>query len=127
MNEPNILREKKRDHFDHIDGSLLLGNAGGDPELVRELLGIFVRTFAADIERLNTAVQAQNIEQIRHLLHRTKGSLQILGANATVDMIEEISGSLGSEIGVEQFQALHTLFQRFDAILQEAITQAEMP
>ena len=107
--------------FRHIDGPMLLANAGGDPELVQELLAIFVRTFAADIEQLNSAVKTHNISQICHLLHRTKGSLQILGARTTVDLIAQISESLDDEIKVEQEQALRHLFQNFDAILQEAI------
>ena len=115
--------ERLRDDgcIEHIDGPLLLANTGGDPDLMRELLAIFVRTFAIDIEQLNNAVQVHDISKIHHLLHRTKGSLQILGARSTVDLIRQISASLDDEIKVQQLQALQQLLQRFDEILREAI------
>lgn len=124
MRDPQSLPQENKDVFKHIDAATLLRHAGGDPALVRELLGIFVRTFATDIERLNAAVQADDVLQIRHLLHRVKGSLQILGAKATIDRIELVSDSLGNQIGVDQARALQHLFQCFDEILQEAILQA---
>ncbi|WP_159078993.1 Hpt domain-containing protein [Orrella marina] len=103
-----------------IDRSALLHTAGEDHELGIELLEIFVRTFAQDIETLATAIQADDIQGARHILHRLKGSLQILGVHHVAVRIDRISESLYAPIAVEQARSLKDLFEYFQAIMDDA-------
>lgn len=103
-----------------IDRSALLHTAGQDHELGLELLEIFVRTFAQDVEALATAIQADDVQSTRHILHRIKGSLQILGVHHVTVQIDMISESLCTPIPVDQARSLKDLFECFQAIMDDA-------
>lgn len=105
-----------------IDPQALLKAAGQDPSLCYELLEIFIKSFADDIEQLDGAIQSDDSATTRHLLHRIKGSLQILGIQPVVLRIEEVSGQLHGSIEASQAAALKELFETFSQILDEAIS-----
>ena len=103
-----------------IDRAALLHATGEDHDLSLELLEIFIRTFAQDIETLDTALQTDDIQRARHILHRIKGSLQILGVQTITVQIDEVSKTLCAPIKVEDAKALAHLFECFQAIMEDA-------
>lgn len=108
-----------------IDRAALLRTAAGESDLALELLEIFVRTFSQDIETLDVALQTDDVKTASHLLHRIKGSLQILSIPDVPARLDAISRSLSTPIDAEQASALKDLFACFQVIMEDAVSILE--
>ena len=53
--------------------------AGGEKEMLRELLDLFYRQTAKQLSQLETAVLAGKTEEVRHLAHSCKGASATMG------------------------------------------------
>lgn len=53
--------------------------AGGDQEMVRELLDLFNKQTTKQLSQLEVAVQAGKTEEVRHLAHSCKGASATMG------------------------------------------------
>jgi HPt (histidine-containing phosphotransfer) domain-containing protein len=53
--------------------------AGGDKEMLRELLELFNKQTSAQLAQLEAAVQAGKTEEVRHLAHSCKGASATMG------------------------------------------------
>lgn len=63
-----------------VDLAMALRWLGGDHELLRELVGIFVADGPKRLEALRAAMTAADVQQLEQVAHSLKGSAAILGA-----------------------------------------------
>ena len=73
-----------------IDASVLAEVSAGDPELQREIVVRFHRENASDARELESAVEAQRIEDVTRWAHRIKGAARTVGATAFADACERM-------------------------------------
>ncbi len=62
----------------------------GDPELLREIVGIFLEDCPRMIGDLRKAIASSNSEASRRAAHTLKGSVAVLGANAVAAAAKEV-------------------------------------
>jgi HPt (histidine-containing phosphotransfer) domain-containing protein len=55
---------------------------GGDDDLLREIIGIFLEDFPRMLEDLERALGAGDADAVRRAAHTLKGSVAVLGATA---------------------------------------------
>ncbi len=61
-----------------------------DPELLREIVGIFLEDCPRMVGDLRAAVAARNGEALRRGAHTLKGSVEVLGANAVATAAKDV-------------------------------------
>jgi HPt (histidine-containing phosphotransfer) domain-containing protein len=74
-----------------IDLAFLAGQTGGDPDLAREVLAMFVRQVPAEVDRLAAAGPAEQ----REIAHRLVGSAAAIGAIAVAEAARAIEDGGG--------------------------------
>jgi PAS domain S-box-containing protein len=73
-----------------VDMGRLFDAAGGDEELVRELVEIYLRQMGADVERLKAAVGTNSTEEVRHIVHTATGGGATLGMVALDEPLQAL-------------------------------------
>lgn len=63
---------------------------GGDEDLLREIVGIFVEDCPRMIDELGVAIRAGNQDAARRAAHTLKGSVSVLGAKALAAVAKEV-------------------------------------
>ena len=104
-----------------LDLAELRDRAGGDEELVMELLGDFL-TRATEVTLIADAANAGDYTKTSKLAHRTKGSLLALGAKAAARAASDVEhqsamlrdGEPSSTMSAQLAASLATLAARFD-------------
>jgi HPt (histidine-containing phosphotransfer) domain-containing protein len=104
-----------------LDLAELRDRAGGDEELVMELLGDFL-TRATEVTLITDAAQVGDYVKTSKLAHRTKGSLLALGAKAAARAASDVEhqsamlrdGGPSEAITAQLAASLATLASRFD-------------
>ena len=81
-----------------IDLTVLDELTGGDPKVAAEVLEDFVGASRADIEALQTAATAGDVEGVRRQAHRLKGASRLVGARRLAQLAEALE-SFASEHG----------------------------
>lgn len=95
---------------------------GGDPAVVRQLVNVFLRTFADDLASLENAVGAGERSTAAAFSHRMAGSALAVGAEGTAQRLKSFSGLMaepGAHIDHAMWQALR---QELARVLQEVST-----
>jgi CheY-like chemotaxis protein/HPt (histidine-containing phosphotransfer) domain-containing protein len=92
-----------------FDWSIALGATGGDEELLREVVGEFLKEYPRLIEQAQTAMRAGDAPTVCRTAHTIKGALRTLGADIASKRAEAFetvlrAGSL--ESADESFDAL---------------------
>lgn len=104
-----------------IDLDQLVASTGGNPSVVRTLLGEMLKSSRDDLERLMTLSAQSHAVELAELAHRIKGAAKVLKATLLIDYCERLEAACGAEdgdeIGAAQRQ-LHAYLQRFCAALQ---------
>jgi len=75
-----------------LDEAAALQYAGGDRELLAELLGIFVADAPAQLRALHEALAAADAPALMRAAHTLKGSLRLLGARSAATLAERLEG-----------------------------------
>jgi PAS domain S-box-containing protein len=68
------------EQFAHLDEALALSRVGGDFELLREVVGLFLDDYPRALEKIRTAVAANDASGVEHNAHSLKGSVSTFGA-----------------------------------------------
>ena len=68
------------EQFAHLDETLALSRVGGDFELLREVVGLFLDDYPRALEKIRTAVAANDASGVEHNAHSLKGSVSTFGA-----------------------------------------------
>ncbi len=71
----------------NYDHNKLLESAGGDVELVGELIGIFRKEHPELLDRIEQAIQENQPQQLHEAAHKFKSPLSTMGAYAALDQI----------------------------------------
>jgi PAS domain S-box-containing protein len=66
--------------FANLDEALALSRVGGDFELLREVVGLFLDDYPRALEKIRTAVAANDATGVEHNAHSLKGSVSTFGA-----------------------------------------------
>jgi len=74
--EKSVVEEQ----FAHLDEALALSRVGGDIELLREVVGLFLDDYPRALEKIRTAVAANDASGVEHNAHSLKGSVSTFGA-----------------------------------------------
>ena len=110
--------------YDH--GRLLI-TTGGNEDLARELISIFLDSYEEMIDSLSLAMQRGRAEELRSAAHKLKGSLSSLGAGTTLEQAAALE-EMGSEENLEQAEtAFNQLKIDMDALVTELRTTGGVP
>ena len=63
-----------------LDESLALSRVGGDVELLKEVIGLFLGDYPSTLEKIKSAVAASDARALEHSAHSLKGSVSTFGA-----------------------------------------------
>jgi len=64
-----------------LDESLALSRMGGDVELLKEIIGLFLDDYPITFERIKAAVASRDAPALEQHAHSLKGSVSTFGAN----------------------------------------------
>lgn len=66
--------------FAQMDEALALSRVGGDFELLREVVGLFLDDYPQALEKIRKAIAANDSSGVEHHAHSLKGSVSTFGA-----------------------------------------------
>jgi two-component system sensor histidine kinase/response regulator len=103
----------------HLDEALALSRVGGDMDLLREVVELFLDDYPSALEKLRSAVSAHDPSGVEHQAHSLKGSVSTFGAQEAFEaaLVLEKQGRSGDLTGVEE--SLRNLENVFEALLPE--------
>ena len=104
------------------DVGITLAMADFDDELRIELLGIWGEQSTVFIRDLRIHAENNTQESILRLLHRLKGSLHIIGAGHSLQLVQSIEQALGQCPRLSQQDQINELANQLQ-ILQSEISQ----
>jgi CheY-like chemotaxis protein len=113
-----------------FDESVALEQAGGDRELLTELLGIFAEDGADHLRALHAAMAASDPAALMQAAHTLKGSLGVLGAvtaAALAERLEALGRAGGLEGAVTVLAAFEPEVQRVFRAATEAVRGPAVP
>ena len=92
------------EQFAHLDEALALSRVGGDFELLREVVGLFLDDYPRAIEKIRTAVAANDASGVEHNAHSLKGSVSTFGAKSVFEaaLALEKLGRSGNVSGAQE-------------------------
>ena len=106
-----------------LDEALALSRVGGDSDLLREVVDLFLDDFPNTLENIRSAVAAKDPTAVEHQAHSLKGSVSTFGARRAFEAalaLEKIGRSkdlTGVENGLAQLEdALQALVPDLQAI-----------
>ena len=91
-----------------------------DPGFVPELLNTYLRDTSAAVAEFREAVQGGDLERVRQLAHKLRGSSANIGATGIANICEEMERAIESDKGSgldRQMRALQQEFQRVSSHL----------
>jgi PAS domain S-box-containing protein len=63
-----------------LDEALAISRVGGDVDLLKEVVGLFLDDYPTTLEKIKSAVAAQDASALEHSAHSLKGSVSTFGA-----------------------------------------------
>jgi CheY-like chemotaxis protein len=106
-----------------LDESLALSRVGGDVELLKEVIELFLNDYPGTFEKIRNAVAASDVSALEHHAHSLKGSVSTFGANRAFEAAFALekqgrSGDLrGAQEGLFQLeQALEALRPELESL-----------
>jgi PAS domain S-box-containing protein len=109
--------------FANLDEALALSRVGGDFELLREVVGLFLDDYPRAIEKIRSAVAANDATGVEHSAHSLKGSVSTFGAKDVFESALALekqgrSGNLSGALdGLSKLEkALHALRPELEAL-----------
>lgn len=88
----------------HLDEALALSRVGGDFELLREVVGLFLDDYPQAVEKIRAALAANDASGVEHHAHSLKGSVSTFGAQDVFEAALELEtlGRSGSLTGAQK-------------------------
>jgi two-component system sensor histidine kinase/response regulator len=91
------------EQFHQLDEALALSRVGGDSDLLREIVELFLADYPSTLDKIRSAVSARDATAIEQHAHSLKGSVSTFGAehafNAALAL--ERQGRTGDLAGVD--------------------------
>jgi PAS domain S-box-containing protein len=73
-------QQSSEDQFRHLDEAVALNRVGGDFELLREVVELFLDDYPQSLEKIRAAVRASDQTDLERQAHSLKGSVSTFGA-----------------------------------------------
>jgi CheY-like chemotaxis protein len=105
-----------------LDRAELLGHVGGDEELLREMVALFLDDSPRMFEAVRAAIELADAPQLRLAAHALKGALATLGAHRAHDAAEELE-QLGRDGDLSRASAVLSLLASELARLRAALAE----
>jgi len=104
-----------------LDEALALSRVGGDVELLKEVVELFLDDYPSSLEKIESAVASGDAKALEHHAHSLKGSVSTLGANRAFEaaFTLEKKGRSGDLTGASD--GLLELQQALEALRPELI------
>src|SRR5277367_6143367 len=104
-----------------LDEALALSRVGGDFDLLREVVQLFLNDYPNALEKIRIAVNSHDPSGVEHYAHSLKGSVSTFGAQEAFDaaLALERKGRSGDLTGAEE--SLRKLENVFEALRPELI------
>jgi len=104
-----------------LDESLALSRVGGDVELLKEVVELFLDDYPSTVEKIKDAVASRNALALEHAAHSLKGSVSTFGAARAFEaaFTLEKQGRSGDLTGAQD--GLHQLEQALEALRPELV------
>ena len=96
--------------FEQANMDYLIDLSGGNTQLIREIIGLFIKQTPADMELLSTYIKQGEWEKAYKQAHHIKPTLAYVGANQMREELQEI------ESLAKNRQELHSLPDKFDKL-----------
>ena len=105
----------------HLDEALALSRVGGDMDLLREVVELFLDDYPSALEKLRSAVSAHDPSGVEHQAHSLKGSVSTFGAQEAFEaaLVLEKQGRSGDLTGAQD--GLLQLEQALEALHPELV------
>lgn len=87
-----------------LDEALALSRVGGDRDLLKEVVELFLSDYPNTLDKIRDAVSAQDAHALEHHAHSLKGSVSTFGAQGAFDaaLALERKGRNGDLAGIEE-------------------------
>lgn len=104
-----------------LDESLALTRVGGDVDLLREVVELFLGDYPQSLEKIRAAVNAHDPSGVEHHAHSLKGSVSTFGAKYAFDaaLALEKKGRSGDLTGADE--SLHNLEHVLELLRPELV------
>ncbi len=106
-----------------LDESLALSRVGGDVDLLKEVIGLFLDDYPGTFEKIKSAVSASDATALEHHAHSLKGSVSTFGAGRAFEAAFELEKQgrnkdlRGASEGLSQLeQALEALRPELESL-----------
>lgn len=88
----------------HIDWQLALKQAANKPDLAREMLQMLVDTIPDNMQQIEQAVNANDHQQLQHLIHKLNGACCYTGVPRLNKLANEIESALKRETAIADIE-----------------------
>ena len=78
------------EQLQQLDEALALSRVGGDEELLREVVELFLEDYPHILEKIRSAVTAGDATALEHSAHSLKGSVSTFGAQRSYEAAFEL-------------------------------------
>ena len=95
---------------------------GGNKELIREILDIFLKQTPQDLQDVNDAVGNGDYLKIKAYSHKMKSSVSIVGISTAVTILQQMEDLGAKGEGIENIKELN---ERLNLICKQAINEIE--
>jgi PAS domain S-box-containing protein len=121
--KPTPQESAVEEQFAKLDEALALSRVGGDIELLKEVVGLFLDDYPKALEKVRNAIAANDASAVEHHAHSLKGSVSTFGAKDVFESalaLEKLgrSGNLaGASAGLAKLEnALRELHSELEAL-----------
>jgi HPt (histidine-containing phosphotransfer) domain-containing protein len=90
MEGKGTVHERQTASPEVFDRAQAIETTGGDEELLREIVGLFLEDCPRMVGDLDEALAARDEEAVRRAAHTLKGSVAVIGARALADAAKEV-------------------------------------
>jgi HPt (histidine-containing phosphotransfer) domain-containing protein len=103
-----------------MEGKALLEYLDNDPQLLREVIGVFLADCPQRIAELRTAVMARNLVQIVSASHALRGSVGTFGAKKAIEAARELE-SIGRQEKLKGIEEAFSALERELALVASSL------
>ncbi len=103
-----------------VDRNALLESLDNDPQLLAEVVGVFLADCPGMLAVLQAGISARNPDQVKKAAHALKGSVSIFGAKDAVAAAQNLE-SMGRQGTLEGIDAAFSVLEREIALVTSAL------
>ncbi|MBK1439440.1 Hpt domain-containing protein [Parapedobacter sp. ISTM3] len=113
-------------NFEQANMDYLEDLSGGNTQLIKEILELFIKQTPPDIELLSSYIQQNDWEKVYRQAHHIKPTLAYVGANGMRQELQEIENLAKNRQGLDLIpEKFNALLPRLETLYQELKTYLE--